>query len=52
MFFIVPGEFYTCIHISFPILGGVVIFFEDISYIMGMSFPNVSDAKFVYNQSK
>ena len=49
MFFVVPGDVYAFIKISFPILGDAVMLLEDITEIMGMSFTHVFDTKFVYN---
>ena len=41
MFVIVPGKVYACAHISFPISGDDIMFFEDIADIMGMFFFNI-----------
>ena len=48
-FVIVPGEVYTFIQISFPIIGDVVMFLEGIVEIMGMLFTHIFNAKVVYN---
>ena len=46
-FFIFPGEVYSCMHISFPIICDVVTFFEDIAEMMGMLLSSLFDAKVV-----
>ena len=49
LFFVVPGEVYAFIKISFPILCDVLMFLEDILEMMNILFTHIFNTKVVYN---